>query len=262
MTMLPKKRHRARLLRCGALALMTAAFVPLAINSASADTYPGPVGFLAGLPGSYAVNQVSSTEVTNTKTVFNVKWNLGELQGPVITAINRATALTTRCANCTAIAIGFQVVSVTEQDLVDLRATNVATATNKSCSATCNAVADAYQVVVATDTAQPLSLGDLLSKRQTSDLDNLRAQFLALPTSGLSLTQIQAKCQDLANQAVTILEAADSAGPGSDAPVYTALTVPSFSPAVHAVGGAIAPGSSDKPVVKLYRDIQFHPFSR
>ena len=262
MTMLPKKRHSARLLRCGALALMTAAFVPLAINSASADTYPGPVGFLAGLPGSYAVNQVNSTEVTNTKTVFNVKWNLGELQGPVITAINRATALTTRCANCTAIAIGFQVVSITEQDLVDLRATNVATATNKNCSATCNAVADAYQVVVVTDTAQPLSLGDLLTKQQTSDLDSLRAQFLALPNSGLSLTQIQAKCQDLANQAVTILEAADSASPGSDAPVYTALTAPSFSPAVHAVGGGIAPGSSDQPLVTLYRDIQFHPFSR
>jgi hypothetical protein len=238
---------------------MTAAFVPLAINSASADTYPGPVGFLAGLPGSYAVNQVSSTEVTNTKSVFNVKWNLGELQGPVITAINRATALTTRCANCTAIAIGFQVVSVTEQDLVDLRATNLATATNKSCSATCNAVADAYQVVVATDTAQPLSPGDLLSKQQASDLDSLRAQFLALPNSGLTLTQIQAKCQDLANQAVTILETAD---PGPSAPVYTALTAPSFSPAVHAVGGGIAPGSSDQPVVKLYRDIQFHPFSR
>ena len=79
--MLPKKRHRARLLRCGALALITAAFVPLAINSASADTYPGPVGFLAGLPGSYAVNQVSSTEETNTKTVFNVKWNLGGCRG-------------------------------------------------------------------------------------------------------------------------------------------------------------------------------------
>jgi hypothetical protein len=137
----------------------------------------------------------------------------------------------------------------------------VATASNKDCSATCSAVADAYQVVVATDTAQPLSIGDLLSKQQTSDLDNLRAQFLALPNSGLSPTQIQAECQDLANQAVTILETSGSASPGADAPVYTALTAPSFSPAVHAVGAGVAPGSSDQPVVKLYRDIQFHPFS-
>jgi hypothetical protein len=256
MTMLPKARHRARLLRCGALALMTAAFVPAAINSASASTIPGPVSFFGGLPGGYAVNRVSATEATDARTVFNVKWELAEPIGPDVTAINHATALTIRCANCTAIAIGFQVVATTEQDLVKLRADNVASAINKSCTGTCTSVADAYQVVVATDTLHPMSFGNLLSKQQRTALDSLRSQFLALPKSGLSLTQIQAECQDLANQAVTILQTADSAGPSSDAPVYTAL-MPAFSPAVNAVG---APSISDQPVVKLYKDIQFHPF--
>ncbi|HLK78686.1 MAG TPA: hypothetical protein VKU77_34175 [Streptosporangiaceae bacterium] len=257
MTMLPKKRHGARLLRFGALALMTAAFVPLAISGASAGTIPGPVDFPAGLPGSYTVNQVNAIAVTNQKTVFNVKWNLGEPEGPVVTAINHATALTARCANCTAIAIGFQVVTTTERDLVNLRADNVSTAINKNCTATCTAVADAYQVVVATDTSQPMSFGDLLSKQQLTALNNLRSQFLALPKSGLSLTQIQAECQDLATQAVTILQSADPAAPGPDASVYTGL-LPSFSPAVHAMD--TAPSGTDLPVVELYKDIQFHPF--
>jgi hypothetical protein len=252
MTMLPKARHRAQLLRCGALALMTATFVPLAISSASASTIPGPVGFLGGWPGEYAVNQVNATEVTSQKTVFNVKWELGELAGPYVTAVNHATALTAWCANCNAIAIGFQVITTTDQDLATLRADDLAVATNRSCTGTCTSVADTYQVVAATDTAQPLSLGDMLSKQQLTELNNLKSQFQALPKSGLSLTQIQATCADLANQAMGILQEADAAGPSSDAPVYTSLSLPAVSPAISAMG--------DPPLVKLYKDIQFHPF--
>ena len=124
-------------------------------------------------------NQSTDSE-TDQKTVFKVKFGLGEGASPTITAINRAVALTSRCANCTAIAIGFQVVTTTEQDLVDLHAINVAKATNNDCTATCDAVADVYQVVVATDTPQPMSFVKLLSPQQRNALYQLRSEFLAL----------------------------------------------------------------------------------
>jgi len=132
MTMLPKARHGAQLLRCGALALMTATFVPLAISSASASTIPGPVGFLGGWPGEYAVNQVNATEVTSQKTVFNVKWELGELAGPYVTAVNHATALTAWCANCNAIAIGFQVITTTVVTSIGSPVSNIIVAVKAS----------------------------------------------------------------------------------------------------------------------------------
>ncbi len=142
-----------------------------------------------------------------------MKFGLGVGAGPFVTAVNRAVALTSRCANCTAIAIGFQVVTTTYHDLVDLRAINVAKATNNDCTATCDAVADAYQVVVATDTAQPQTFGQMLSQSQLNALYQIRSEFLALQNSGLSLSDIQAQCQDLASQAVTILQDASDGGP-------------------------------------------------
>jgi hypothetical protein len=251
MTMLPKTRR----LRSGALALTIAAFVPLAISgSASASTIQGPGNF--GPQGNKIVNQVNADAVTNHKTVFKVKFGLGVGAGPVVTAVNRAMALTSRCASCNAIAIGFQVVTTTERDLVALHAVNVASAANDNCTVTCGAVADAYQVVVATDTPQALSFGQLLSPQQLIALFNLRSQFLALPHSGLSLTQIQAQCEDLVQQAMAILQDANYGGPS-----YTTFTPPSFSPAVPGAGAATKLASSNQPVVKLYRDIQFQPSS-
>lgn len=266
--MLPKTRHRARRLRSGVLTLTLAVFVPLAIPvTASASTIPGyppPGDFVSSPFGNEFLNQVNADSETDQKTVFKVKFGLGEGASPTITAINRAVALTSRCANCTAIAIGFQVVTTTEQDLVDLHAINVAKATNNDCTATCDAVADVYQVVVATDTPQPMSFGKLLSPQQRNALYQLRSEFLALPNSGLSLTQIQAKCQDLAGQAVDILQDANSGGPSSGgpssgAPVYTTPTLPTFSPAAHGVGSYTELTGTDQPVVNLYHDLQSKP---
>lgn len=263
MTMLPKTRHRARRLRSGVLTLTLAVFVPLAIPvTASASTIPGyppPGDFVSSPFGNEFLNQVNADSETDQKTVFKVKFGLGEGASPTITAINRAVALTSRCANCTAIAIGFQVVTTTEQDLVDLHAINVAKATNNDCTATCDAVADVYQVVVATDTPQPMSFGKLLSPQQRNALYQLRSEFLALPNSGLSLTQIQAKCQDLAGQAVDILQDANSGGPIAGAPVYTTPTLPTFSPAAHGVGSYTELTGTDQPVVNLYHDLQSKP---
>ena len=255
--MLPNTRHRARRRRSLALTLTLAAFGSLAIPvTASASTipgYPAPGAFLSYPVGNEFLNQVNAFSATDQKTVFKVKFGLGEGASPVVTAVNRAEALTTRCANCTAIAIGFQVVTTTDQDLAELHAINDAEAVNKSCTGTCDAVADAYQVVVATDTAKPMPFGQLLSRQQLTELYQLRSQFLALPNSGLTLTQIEAKCQDLASQAVTILEEASPAGPDSGPPFYPAPPVPAFSPVVPLTG-------TGQPVVNLYHELQNKPF--
>ena len=256
--MLPKARRRAR--RSGVLTLTLAAFVPLAIPvTASASTipgYPSPGAFVSYPVGNEFLNQVNADSVTNQKTVFKVKFGLGEGVSPIVNAVNRAVALTSRCENCNAIAIGFQVVTTTAQDLLSIHATNVAIATNDDCDVTCDAEADAYQVVVATDTPQAMPFGQLLKSSQLSALYNLRAQFMALPNSGLSLSEIQAKCQDLANQAMTLLEDASYAGPSD-----SAVTAPTISPTVHGAGTDTELTGSDRPVVDLYHDFQFRPFS-
>ena len=82
---------------------------------------------------------------------------------------------------------------------------NVATADTTACAPDCNAVADAYQVVVATDTQYPLTLGWFVNPRQMSSLSRIRSEFLALPSSGLTISQVQGKCEDLVDQVSAIL---------------------------------------------------------
>jgi hypothetical protein len=252
--MLPRMRHRVRRLRSGALTLILAAFVPLAVPAAASASV-GP-GFLE--PGSFVihtgpgpiVNQVHADSAVSQANVFRVRFQLGVSPGPVVDAVNRSVALTSKCSNCNAIAIGFQIVTTTEQDLVSLDATNVAIATDYECTGTCDAEADAYQLVVATDTPQAMPFAGLLNWLQLGALYNVQAQFDALPQSGLDLSQIQAECEDLVNQAVTIL------GDASYQP-----SVPAFSPAVNGAGTNAALTQSDRPVLKLYHDFQSQPSS-
>ena len=126
----------------------------------------------------------------------------------------------------------------------------MAIATNYECTGTCDAEADAYQLVVATDTPQAMPFAGLLNWLQLGALYNVQAQFDALPYSGLDLSQIQAECEDLVNQAVTILQDA-SYQPSA----------PTFSPAVNGAGTNAALTQSDRPVVKLYHDFQSQPSS-
>lgn len=256
--MLPRMRHRVRRLRSGALTLTLAAFVPLAIPAAASASV-GP-GFALGFPepGSFVVhtgpgpivNEVHADSAVSQANVFRVRFQLGVAAGPVVDALNRSLALTSKCSNCNAIAIGFQIVTTTEQDLVSLDATNVAIATDYECTGTCDAEADAYQLVVATDTPQAMPFAGLLNWLQLGALYNVQAQFDALPQSGLDLSQIQAECEDLVNQAVTILGDASYQPSG-----------PTFSPAVNGAGTNAALTQSDRPVLKLYHDFQSQPSS-
>jgi hypothetical protein len=115
---------------------------------------------------------------------------------------------------------------------------NVATADTTKCAPDCNAVADAYQVVVATDTPHPVSLGWFLSPRQMSDLSRIRSEFLALPGSGLTMSQVQSKCEDLVDKVAAILQSGSGWTPD-----HTSVARP-FSP-------------RSEPVVKVYRDVRF-----
>jgi hypothetical protein len=255
--MLPRMRHLLRRLRSGALTLALAALVPLAIPaaaSASVGPYFAP-GFAE--PGSFVistgpgpiVNQVHADSVVSQTNVFRVRFQLGVSLSPVVGAVNRSVALTSKCSNCNAIAIAFQIVTTTEQDLVSLDATNVAIATNYDCTGTCDAEAEAYQLVVATDTPQAMPFAGLLNPIEIGALYNVAAQFDALPYSGLDLSQIQAACEDLVNQAMTILQDASYSGPNQP-------SVPTLSPAVNGAGTNAALTQSDRPVLKLYHDFQ------
>jgi hypothetical protein len=252
MTMLLKTINGARRWRPGAVALTLAAFIPSAIPAtASAGTVPpSPFGqYTSSPPGNVFVNNVKAVARTSGHPVFKVKFQFRVGAPGTIRAVNRAQALTT-CNGCDAMAIGFQVVTTTSHDLAALHLLNVGTADSSACAPDCNAVADAYQVVVATDTQYPLTLGWFVNRRQMSNLSRIRSEFLALPRSGLTISQAQSKCEDLVDQVSAILESssyrmADNAS----------FTRPSSS-ARHGVDAAGGPTPRREPIVKVYRDIR------
>ena len=174
---------------------------------------------------------------TSRHPVFNVKFQFRVGATRVVSAVNRAKALT-KCTGCSAVAIGFQVVTTTEHDLAALHLLNVATADTTACAPHCNAVANAYQVVVATDTPDPMSFGWFLSPRQMSGLSEIRSEFLALPSSGLTISQVQGKCEDLVDKVTAILQSGSGGRPD-----YTSAAR-HFWP-------------RRGPIVKVYRDIRF-----
>jgi hypothetical protein len=263
-----------RRLRSGVLAVTMAAFVPLAVPvTASASTFDGytpPGDHVIYTVGTQFVNHVYAGSFMNGRTVFREKFQLGVGTGSTINAVNRAVAVAGHCDGCSAMALGFQIVTTTEQDLQAIHAVNVADAKDDYCIDTCFAFADVFQVVVATDTQRPLTFGQLLSEAQLNGLIFIRTEFLALERSGLPVPVVEARCQDLVTQAVTILRYAGTGGPSTGWPSDTAFTRPANSPAVTqpafssarpAAGAAAGPSGSGRPVVNLYHDMQYRPFS-
>jgi hypothetical protein len=251
MTALSIMRPGAWRLRSGVLAFTLALFVPLAIPvAASASSVPNipESNYVFGPNGNEEiVSNVSASSPAQGNNVFNVKFVLGVAVAPSITAVEHADA-TAQCSSCSAIAIGFQVVTTTLAyfNTTQFHTDTDALATDGACAPGCTAVADAYQVVVATDTSAASNFQELLSPAQLQTLYNVRSQILALPNSGLTVSEIQAKCQTLVSQVESIFEDASSGG---------LFSVPSFSPSVHGVGLA----GGDQPVVKLYKDLQVTP---
>jgi hypothetical protein len=239
-----------RRLRALTMAPALAVFILPAIpSSASADTNPPSFAFgkySYGPHGNVIINDVKAVARTSGHPVFNVKFQFHAGFNPTTSAVNRAAALTT-CAGCRSIAIGFQVVTTTERNLAALHSVDVATATDTACAPRCRAVADAYQVVVATDTPSPLALDWILDPHQKSNMSTIQSEFLALPNSGLTIPQVQSRCEDLVRQVIALL-GSGSGGPPSN----TAFTS-------RGVGAATEPAPSRRPVVKVYRDIKLGP---
>lgn len=256
MTTLSITRPGGWRLRSGLLAFTLALFVPLAIPAtASASSFPNigtsnnpniPVSnYVFGPLGEEFINDVSASSPAQGNSVFNVKFQLGIGVTPSISAVEDVNAVA-QCSGCTAIALGFQVVTTTLNYFTKINVQNDDVANVGACTPGCTAIADGYQVVVATDTARPLEFGQLLSRSQLVQLNNIRSQILALPNSGLNPQQIQTECQNLVSQVVSILESSSYANSGPYSPI-------------HGVG----PGQTgtEKFIVQLYKSIQFFPAS-
>jgi hypothetical protein len=234
------------------LTLMLAALISPATASAHTVQSPSfPFGrYGYGPRGNVVVNHVNALAQTSGQPVFKVKYQFHVGFAPTLSAVNRADALT-ECAGCHSIAIGFQIVTTTKRNLAALHSLNVATATDTACAPGCSAVADAYQVVVATDTPSPLALDWIVDPDQRVTMSGIRSEFLALPHSGLTVSQVQSRCEDLVRQAIAILRSGSDEAPGN-----AAFTRPS-SPSARS--GASELTRRHAPIVRLYRDIKLDP---
>jgi hypothetical protein len=244
-------------LRSCALVFTLALFAPLAIPAtASASGVPNiPVSNYVFTPfGNEFVNDVSASSPAQGNPAFQAKFELGIGVSPTVKAVQNVTA-TAQCAGCTAIAVGFQIVTATLPYITKVEQDDVTLATDGACSPGCTAAALGYQIIVGTNTGGPLSFVELLSRSQMQQLDTIRSEVLALPNSGLSIAGIQSECQDLLSQVVSILQSASY-------PSFSSFSLPTFSPAIHGVGLATEPTSgSSHPIVKWFKSTHFFPVS-
>ena len=240
--MVPKLRAGALRWRYGAAAL--AIFVPLAIPAtASASIISALVPI--GPPTQTFLNKATAITRTNGRTVFTVRFNFRESYASIVNPANRAKALADECADCDAIAIAVQVVFISTQDLTAINAENTADATDYLCDIGCSALAEAYQIVIATDSPTP-------TRKQILGLIRADGKFEALRHSGLDNTQIDNQATDIINQLVSTLEGS-SGGASANA-------LPTLSPAINGSALPAQLAENSGPVVNVYRDIQWgHP---
>ena len=273
--MLPKNRGSAWRLRCGVVAL--AMVGPLAIPvTASASDGPGR----AGPHVQTFVNQAKAVTRTNGRTAFAMKFQLRQSSASTLNAANSAVALATKCQDCSAIAIGVQVIYVTKQNLSDLNESNISGAENTDCTVQCFAMAEAFQIVFAAGAIQPLT------REQLRDMARVKAGFAALRHSVLSPDQIQSQSIALVSEIVSILENNPYIAPASTTPtpastmatpmapastmatpmapasttptpMAPASTTPMLSPAINAAAMPSQLTSDSGPIVDVYRDIHW-----
>ena len=239
--MLRKIRIGALRSRYGVVAL--AIFAPLAIPGTASADVPSP------RPATY-VNVAKATSLRNRYTDFTLSFQLRQGSPSVLNADNRALALAANCDDCGAIAIAFQVLFVTSQNLTAINAYNNAEATNYSC-VSCTAMAEAYEIIVATNEQRRLTY------QQELGLARVRAGLEALQRSGLDTDQIQSQSDALANQAVSILVnpayvVSDHGAPASGPPAGASM----FSPAVNGSALLAELTESSRPLVDLFIDVK------
>lgn len=223
--LLPTIRGGARRLRWGAAAL--AVMVPFAIpssalasNSADAESLQYVSISVAPVAGSDAEYdaQATASPASSGQTVFSLTFKTPLSSSSVITADNNAAA-SVSCENCEAVAISFQAVIGTKQDLAELTANDVSNATTTGC-VTCNALAEAFQIVYVPSGPNPISV------MIVGVFVQLKSELQALQHSGLSVDQIQTQSTQDVNFVMTELKSV-SAGSlmTSNPPIIHLLSV-------------------------------------
>ncbi len=221
-----------------------AVMVPLAIPAAaSAVTFQGPlpgysIPFSPWNQGAQTYDNVAQTgTMQNGHTAFTVNFQLDQSFASRLNVSNSAKVLTFGCRDCAANAIAFQIVYVSESNLVALNASNTTNEQSLLCIR-CNELAEAYQFIVATGSLTPLSTS------QVQQLDAIRSQLEALRTSNLSDTAIENETDALATQVSTIL-----GNPPSPVPLVTPATNNSGQPSKFT--------STNQNIVDVFRSIKF-----
>jgi hypothetical protein len=244
--MLLKMKRGALWLRYGVAAL--AIFAPLAVSgtaSAAVPTNPPVID----QPVTY-VNLANATAQRSFYYDPVLKYQLDQGDTPSsVNASNQANALTANCFNCGALAIAFQVVFVSDQDLAGITAYNNADATSYSC-VRCNNMAEAYQIIVATDQQSQLTF------QQRLGLDLVHARLQALLLFGFNPNFVQRESDALANQAVSILDNPDYGLPGQGVPVGPFARSSALSPAINGSNRSAELTEDTQPVVDLYIDVK------
>jgi len=190
------------------------------------------------------VNQAKATEQRNNRTDYSVQFALRQTSASNINADDTALARTSRCNNCGAIAIAFQVVFSSAQSPITLNENATAQAIGTLCG-NCSTLAEAYQIVDAG--TQPR-----LTRQQLGTLDRVGFELKALRNSGLSVDQIESEVTDLANEVVATLQTSSGS---SEAPPSSG--VPALSPALNGFASLLAPLTDvSQPNVQLYYQIQ------
>jgi hypothetical protein len=245
--MLSKVRSGSLRLRFGIVALT----IPITLSI--------PVTASAAVPGAVSarthvtyVNAAKATSKRNWQTDYSVKFRVWQSSASIINADDSAVALASKCHDCGAVAIAFQVVFARAQSLTTLNQDSTADAIGNAC-VRCSTLAEAYQLVDVSTSQQ------WLTSRQLAGLDRVGFQLEALQQSRLSTDQIQNKVAELVNQAVTILTGGAGSTPGGAGSTLVGAgstpvgPTPLLSPAINASSlPAQLTQLSQQPAIQLY----------
>jgi len=229
MTVLSKTRRLWS--RCGLMALT----IPITLSMTG--TASAAVADNAPAQTQTYDNLAQASSQTDRWTDFNVVYQLEQTSAGTVNGDNRVVASTSQCHDCGAVAIGFQVLVVSKQDLANLNVHNTADATSYACTR-CNTLAAAYQIVFATDSPQQLTFNQILG------LAGIEQKLEALKTSGLGTGRIQQLADEFAHQAVFVLQG----GIGT----YRDGNAPTYSPALHSTDLPANMAENSGPVTDLF----------
>ncbi len=221
--------------------------VALAVPVSLAIPVTASAAVAAGPGGTY-INQANAASYFNRYSDSSVRFQLKQSSASTVNATNEATATTSRCRDCGAIAIGFQVVLVSSRNLSTVNAVNTATGTSTNCTK-CTTLAAAYQIVDAAGSQR-------LTYQQEQGLDQIGVQVEALQWSRLSAASIQAKADALANEAVSLLQESTAVTPGTGTPGYPGGFSPGGPFTTAFITGSGSPAATTEVPTGLTEDTQ------